>query len=250
MVALVGIVLTLTTWLAARRVDGLPATGANGRARHLRSGRVAQIPLGGITVLLDLHPLAVMSHFLLALRRARRRGRRRARGLEPARAGLRRRSGPRWLRAVAAVGSPPARCSSSPARSRPRRGRIRAARTSDGSGSAITDTVYVHVRAAAVFGIGFLVVGFFLWRAPARAAGDRARRGLVCSSCSSRQMVVGEVQYRNALPWWLVARPRLAGGDDLDAHGRARVLALAASSPRRCVRRAAAPRRPRRRGQS
>ena len=28
---------------------------------------MAQIPLGGITVLLDLHPVAVMSHFLLAL---------------------------------------------------------------------------------------------------------------------------------------------------------------------------------------
>ena len=30
-------------------------------------GTVAQIPLGGLTVILDLHPLAVMSHFLLAL---------------------------------------------------------------------------------------------------------------------------------------------------------------------------------------
>jgi len=28
---------------------------------------VAQIPMGGITIALDLHPLAVMSHFLLAL---------------------------------------------------------------------------------------------------------------------------------------------------------------------------------------
>ena len=66
MVALVGIVLTLVVWLASRRVAGLPR-----RARWLALaaflGTVAQIPLGGITVILDLHPVAVMSHFLLAL---------------------------------------------------------------------------------------------------------------------------------------------------------------------------------------
>ena len=28
---------------------------------------VAQIPMGGITIALDLHPLAVMTHFLLGL---------------------------------------------------------------------------------------------------------------------------------------------------------------------------------------
>ena len=48
---------------------GLPARLA-WRPRALPRD-VAQIPLGGVTIMLDLHPLAVMSHFLLALRRAR-----------------------------------------------------------------------------------------------------------------------------------------------------------------------------------
>src|SRR6476660_8929196 len=65
-VALVGIVLTLVVWLAARRVDGLPRWVRN-VALATSLGTIAQIPLGGITVLLGLNPIAVMSHFLLAL---------------------------------------------------------------------------------------------------------------------------------------------------------------------------------------
>ena len=41
--------------------------GCVGAALAAFLGTVAQIPLGGLTVILDLHPLAVMSHFLLAL---------------------------------------------------------------------------------------------------------------------------------------------------------------------------------------
>ena len=67
MVALVGIALALVTWLASRKVPGLSAP----RSQRSRSapllGALAQIPLGGVTIILDLHPLAVMSHFLLAL---------------------------------------------------------------------------------------------------------------------------------------------------------------------------------------
>ena len=65
-VALVGILAALVTWLASRRVDGLDRW-VRRTALAAFVGTVAQIPLGGITVILDLHPLAVMSHFLLAL---------------------------------------------------------------------------------------------------------------------------------------------------------------------------------------
>ena len=65
-VAAIGILFALVTWLASRKMAGLP--------QHVRAaalgaflGGLAQIPLGGVTVILDLHPLAVMSHFLLAL---------------------------------------------------------------------------------------------------------------------------------------------------------------------------------------
>ncbi len=66
MIALVGIILAVITWIAARRVRTLPQW-ARTVALLTALGTIAQIPLGGVTVLLDLHPVAVMSHFLLAL---------------------------------------------------------------------------------------------------------------------------------------------------------------------------------------
>ena len=65
-VAAIGILFALATWLASRKTAGLPR---HARAAALGAflGGLAQIPLGGVTVILDLHPLAVMAHFLLAL---------------------------------------------------------------------------------------------------------------------------------------------------------------------------------------
>jgi cytochrome c oxidase assembly protein subunit 15 len=66
MVALAGIVLTLAAWVASRWTQGLSRWG---RLAALGAFLVAiaQIPMGGITIALDLHPLAVMTHFLLGL---------------------------------------------------------------------------------------------------------------------------------------------------------------------------------------
>ncbi|HSO02719.1 MAG TPA: COX15/CtaA family protein, partial [Gaiellaceae bacterium] len=66
MVALVGIVMSLVTWLASRKVDGLSPLGRVGALGAFLVA-FAQIPMGGITVILELHPLAVMAHFLLGL---------------------------------------------------------------------------------------------------------------------------------------------------------------------------------------
>ena len=201
MVALVGILLTVATWLAARRVVGLP--------RWVRSialvtalGTVAQIPLGGITVLLDLHPVAVMSHFLLALAVL-------AGAVVVAleawihRSGLAPPAGPRWLRAVAGIGV--AACAvlvitgSVATASGPHSGGQDIRRL----GLGVTDTVYVHVRATAVFGIGLVVVGLFLWRLRSELPGI-VRAGIALLGVLVVQLAVGEIQYRNALPWWLV----------------------------------------------
>jgi len=57
---------TLLLWLAARRVHGLPRH-VQGLSLALFAGNTAQIPLGGLTVIFDLHPLLVMTHFLLAM---------------------------------------------------------------------------------------------------------------------------------------------------------------------------------------
>jgi cytochrome c oxidase assembly protein subunit 15 len=70
-------------------------------------------------------------------------------------------------------------------------------------GVAITDTVYVHVRVAAVFGIGVLLLGWFLLRLRSRYPGVAALWGALVGVLAA-QAVLGEVQYRNALPWGLV----------------------------------------------
>ena len=70
-------------------------------------------------------------------------------------------------------------------------------------GLGIVDTVYAHVRVAAAFGIGVLVLGWLLWRIRDRYPGLVSLWiGLLLVLVA--QAIVGEVQYRNALPWGLV----------------------------------------------
>jgi cytochrome c oxidase assembly protein subunit 15 len=201
-VALVGILTALVTWLASRRVAGLePWVRRTALAAFL--GTVAQIPLGGLTVILDLHPLAVMSHFLLALvvvglsvvvvleawSHARGRG-------APV--------APRWLRLVALIGV--VGCAvmvvtgAVATASGPHPGADDAV---ERLGLQIRDTVYVHVRATAVYGIGFLFVGWQLARSRRAAPGVVLLAGALLAVLVG-QMLVGEVQYRNALPWGIV----------------------------------------------
>jgi len=201
-VATVGILAALVTWLASRRVDGLPVW-VRRCALAAFLGTVAQIPLGGLTVILELHPLAVMSHFLLALVvvglavvvAGEAWGNARGRGDPVA---------PRWLRLVALAGV--AGCAvmvvtgAIATASGPHPG------ADDGVerlGLEIRDAVYVHVRATAVFGIGLLLVGWQLFRARREAPGV-VRLGAILLGVLLLQMLVGELQYRNALPWGLV----------------------------------------------
>jgi cytochrome c oxidase assembly protein subunit 15 len=203
MVALVGIALTLATWLASRRMLHLSGS-ARAAALTAFLAAAAQIPLGGITIALDLHPLAVMAHFLLGLT---------VLGLsvvvvleawilleghaDPA--------GPRWFRNFAVWAGLPT-CAALvvtgavATASGPHPG---ASEDVKRLGLAITDTVYVHVRVATAFGIGVLVVGWFLSRLRREYPGlMRLWWGLL--GLLVAQAIVGEVQYRNALPWGLV----------------------------------------------
>jgi len=203
MVALAGIILTLVTLIASRRIVGLSGWG-RGAAIGAFLVAVAQIPMGGITIALDLHPLAVMTHFLLGLAAF---GLALVAALEAwsFRDGLAAPVGARWLRllvtcaglptclalvvtgAVATASGPHPGSSSDVER----------------LGIGIVDTVYVHVRVAAAFGIGVLVVGWLLWRIRDRYPGIlRVWAGLLVVLVA--QAIVGEVQYRNALPWGLV----------------------------------------------
>jgi cytochrome c oxidase assembly protein subunit 15 len=201
-VALGGILASLATWHASRRVAGL------GRRVSLTAlaaflGTVAQIPLGGLTVILELHPLAVMSHFLLALVVV-------ALSVVVAfeawshAAGLGAPVAPRWLRLAAIVGV--VACAAMVVTG--------AVATASGPhpgadeevhrlGLGISDTVYVHVRATAVYGIGLLLVGWQLLRVR-RVAPGVVLLASVLLGVLLVQMLVGEIQYRNALPWGLV----------------------------------------------
>jgi cytochrome c oxidase assembly protein subunit 15 len=203
MVALVGIVLTLLTWLASRRVHGL-SRGGRWAALGAFLVAVAQIPMGGITIALDLHPLAVMTHFLLGLM---------AFGLSviaafeawSLRDGLAPAANPAWLRWIVTVLGLPVCIAllvtgAVATASGPHPG---SSDDVERLGLGIVDTVYVHVRVAATFGIGVLVVGWALWRIRQRYPGLlRLWIGLLLVLVG--QAIVGEVQYRHALPWGLV----------------------------------------------
>jgi cytochrome c oxidase assembly protein subunit 15 len=65
----------------------------------------------------------------------------------------------------------------------------------------LEDAVYVHVRATAIFGLGFLVVLVTVLRSHARVA---TAVGGATLAVLLAQMAVGEAQWRNQLPWWLV----------------------------------------------
>jgi cytochrome c oxidase assembly protein subunit 15 len=201
-IAVCGILASLGTWHAARRVAGLPGWVAH-VALAAFLGTVAQIPLGGLTVILDLHPLAVMSHFLLALVVVALSVLVVFEAWSNA-TGLAAPIAPHWLRIVAVVGV--AACAvmvvtgAVATASGPHPG---ADQDVHRLGLGIRDTVYVHVRATAVFGIGLLLVGWQLIRARRTAPGV-ARLALVLLGVLLVQMLVGEIQYRNALPWGLV----------------------------------------------
>ena len=203
LIALFGIVLTLVTWLAARKVDGLPRV-AQLAALGAFLVAAAQIPLGGITIALDLHPLAVMAHFLLGLA---------VLGLAVVVVieawgyvdGLAAPAGPRWLRQVVTWAGLPLCVAlvvtgTVATASGPHPGANEDVKR---LGLEIADAVYVHVRVATAFGIGALVVGWFLWRVRRAYPGLLRVWGLLVVALVA-QAILGEVQYRNALPWGLV----------------------------------------------
>jgi len=203
MVALVGIVLTLVTWLASRRVAGLSGYARWGALAAFLVA-AAQIPMGGITIALDLHPLAVMTHFLL--------------GLAVVAfsvivvleawslvGGLATPAGSRWLRLVVTwIGLPVCAAlvvtGAVATASGPHPG---SSDDVERLGVAITETVYVHVRVAAAFGIRVLVAGWLLWRLRHTHPG-LARLWAPLLGVLVAQAILGEVQYRSALPWGLV----------------------------------------------
>ncbi|MBD0291477.1 MAG: COX15/CtaA family protein [Thermoleophilia bacterium] len=162
---------------------------------------LAQGILGGITVLFELHPLIVMGHFLLSLF---------ALALAVtvvlgAYASPRASPGPEappWLGRLALALVPLALAlvvtGALVTAAGPHSGGEDIQRFGD-----LEAAIYVHVRASAVFGVGFLVLlaALLRRRATARIAATVALTTFVLLVV---QMVIGEVQWRDQLPWVLV----------------------------------------------
>jgi cytochrome c oxidase assembly protein subunit 15 len=199
--ALFPITLSLAAWLFAHRTQGL-GRWVRRLAAFTFLGTIAQAPLGLLTIRLDLHPLMVGTHFLLALVvlatavvvAVEARGNAHGRIESPA---------PYWLRlaGLVLVGACGILVFT---------GTLSTASGPHPGDSAeidrfwnLLDAVYIHVRATAAFGICFLVLLVWLYRNRDRAGvlvpGAAALLGLLLT-----QMAVGELQWRNQLPWWLV----------------------------------------------
>ena len=198
-VSIVPILLSLATAVSSQFVRGLPRW-LRVTAWAAALGTIAQAPLGLITVRLDLDPVAVMSHFLLAIAVL-------AAAVVVAVEAWRvdRGAGSRFVsRRVALLGLLFAALTlvvvvtgtfvtaSGPHAGDPdvvdRLGNIERA-------------IWVHVRATAVFGV--LLLGLVLYLR--RDAPEIAKRvAYVLLAFAVTQAVVGELQWRNALPWWLV----------------------------------------------
>ena len=202
-VALVGLALTLVTWIGSTRVPELPR-GARFAALGAFLVTVAQVPMGAITIAVDLHPLAVMTHFLLAMVVlalavvvAIEAWRLVVGGVAPA--------GPGWLRKLVVFAGIPA-CAALvvtgavATASGPHPG---ADEDVERLGLEIADTVYVHVRVAAAFGLGVLFIGWFVWRLRDRYPALMWLWWALLAVLVA-QAIVGEIQYRTALPWGLV----------------------------------------------
>jgi cytochrome c oxidase assembly protein subunit 15 len=200
-VALFPITLSLVAWVTARWTPGL-GRWVVWTAAGVFLGTIAQAPLGLVTIRLDLHPLMVMTHFLLALAvlggaavvAVEALGNAVGRDESPV---------PRWLRlaGLVLVGACAVLVVTGAFST--------AAGPHPGDSADIDrfwnflDAVWLHVRATAAFGISFLLLLVWLVR-------NRARAGILGPAAAALlallllQMAVGELQYRNELPWWLV----------------------------------------------
>jgi heme a synthase len=199
-VAIFPITLTLAAWIAAARTDGLPRW-VTWVAAATFLGTIGQAPLGLLTIMSDLHPLLVMAHFLLALvvlgggvvvaLEGWRLGRG---GVEPLVPPPLRRAGLVLAAACLAL----LVTGTFATAAGPHSGGADIDRLGD-----LGEALWVHVRATAVFGVLFAVLGVYLARHRRRARGPFLL-ALLLLGLLVAQMIVGEVQWRTHLPWGVV----------------------------------------------
>jgi cytochrome c oxidase assembly protein subunit 15 len=180
------ILVTLATWLLAR--------GYRRLAFFTFFGTLLQAPLGALTVHFGLNPWLVLSHFLLSVvvltlgvvLALEVRGRERTQL-------------PAWVPRlgvlVGLAGAVLIVSGTLATAAGPHPGSVVVRRL-----WSFQPAIYWHVRATAVFGIAFALV--LVWLVRNRA--PQVRGALVLLGLLLVQMVIGEIQYRTQLPWWLV----------------------------------------------
>ena len=194
------IVLSLALWIAAWRTAALPRW-VRWVAALTFLGTIGQAPLGMITIYSDLHPLLVLSHFVLALVVLAGAIIVAVEALGHER-GWARPALPRWTRPASLVLA--LACGVLVAT-----GTLATAAGPHSGGADIrrlgnlVDSVYVHVRATAVFGLLFAALLVLLWRHRAAVPGVAAIAATLLGTLLV-QMAVGEIQWRSALPWGVV----------------------------------------------
>jgi heme a synthase len=192
---IVGLV-SLATAIVAWRVERLPRWVV-WAAAALPFTVLLQGVLGGITVLLELHPITVMAHFLLSLVALATA----VVVVLGAQGSIVRRTSvaPAWL-AAALVPSALVLVVT---------GALVTAAGPHSGGEDIRrigdpeNALYAHIGSTAVFGVTFLALVVALALAADRFRADRALAAGVLAVLVL-QMVIGEVQWRTELPWWLV----------------------------------------------
>jgi heme a synthase len=193
-IALAGILTAVIAYLSARQVGDRVARRLAGGAALLT---FVQIPLGAVTVLLDLNPLLVMSHFLVAVLATGLAAALYARMAAGAATAV-----PSWLAWLA-------RASVAGAFALIVSGAFSTAAGPHAGGQDIRrmgnllDSTYIHVRVATTYiviaTVLLLVLQYGSWRP------DRWRGlALALILLLPLQAFIGEYQWHNQLPWWAV----------------------------------------------
>ena len=224
------VLIAVVAWVSALRMPGAPRRLRRWAAVPAVAG-LLQGPLGGLTVVFDLHPLLVSSHFLLSIAAlgggtllalaARDHAEHRRRGSDPRRA-LLAAATVLALSAVIVTGV-----------------LVTAAGPHSGDPNVVrrlgtlADAAAVHVRVVIAFCLLALALGVWLIRRRPRDP-LTMRLAALFLPLLALQIGLGEYQYRNRLPWevvlvhvtvagavwtcgvaiaWLAARPQLAPDD-------------------------------------
>jgi heme a synthase len=194
------VIVAVVAWVAALRMPGAPRRLRGWAALPAVAG-LLQGPLGGLTVVFDLHPLLVSSHFLLSIAAlgagtmlalaARDHAMGRTRGLD--RGGARLAAGAAIaLAGVIVTGV-----------------LVTAAGPHSGDPEVIrrlgnlADAAAIHVRVVIAF--GFLATALGIWLVRRRPSDPLTLRlAAVFLPLMAAQIALGEYQYRHRLPWGVV----------------------------------------------